>query len=181
MSAPDNETLVRLWNDGLSARQIANQFQVSRNAVIGRIYRMRLRGVVLRRASPALRLANGNGRPRPSGKNNNPAGRNGQPRPRLIIAGGGAVIEKPEGHAPRALSKARAFDPIPGSEPVPWLERASGQCCWPVGGEGSETLSCGLSCGEATYCDAHLKLRGYPDRPKASAKDLIRALRRYAA
>ena len=39
------ELLKKLWNDGLSASQIANELgQVTRNAVIGKVHRLGLSG-----------------------------------------------------------------------------------------------------------------------------------------
>lgn len=56
--------------------------------------------------------------------------------------------------------KAGAFSPLAGSSPKPWLERAFGECAWPVGGEGADTISCCLPAMLGRpYCPAHWELR----------------------
>lgn len=52
--------------------------------------------------------------------------------------------------------------PLPGSWPRPWLSRAFGECAFPVGGEGAETLSCCLPVKRSgrPYCKAHTKIVG---------------------
>ena len=50
------ELLKKLWNDGLSASQIANELgQVTRNAVIGKVHRLGLSGRAKAPASTAPR------------------------------------------------------------------------------------------------------------------------------
>lgn len=50
--------------------------------------------------------------------------------------------------------------PLPGSTPKHWLERDDAtECHWPVGGDGSDLVSCCLPrAGRATYCRAHLAM-----------------------
>ncbi len=76
--------------------------------------------------------------------------------PRLAIAnqlrGGRAVA--------RALRPARADVPLPPQPmvacvPRPWLERAPGQCAFPVAGDGEAVMSCCAPSGLRSYCPAH--------------------------
>lgn len=45
--------------------------------------------------------------------------------------------------------------PLLGSMPRPWLDRAFGECAFPVEGEGAETRSCCLPVARAGYCAGH--------------------------
>ena len=76
--------------------------------------------------------------------------------PRLAIAnqlrGGRAVA--------RALRPARPDIPLPPDlvvpcTPRPWMERAPGQCAFPVSGEGEAVMSCCSPSGLRSYCPAH--------------------------
>jgi hypothetical protein len=152
-----------LWDAGKSASEIADTIDgASRQAVIGVLHRAGLRRGI---------------------KVNSPKPRTAKPRQPYIIAGCGAVIEKAAGQAPKSVIRPDAFDPLRGSHPKPWLERAFGECCWPVGGEGAETLSCCLPVEGNGWCAAHLALGTVapkPGRPR-TANELARSLRRYVA
>lgn len=50
------------------------------------------------------------------------------------------------------------WQPLGGSSPRPWIARAFGECAWPVGGEGADTLSCCLPSPGTTYCREHAEL-----------------------
>lgn len=56
---------------------------------------------------------------------------------------------------PRAITSAAAFSPLPGSTPRVWTERLSGMCCWAVGGEGADTLSCCEPVHARGWCRDH--------------------------
>lgn len=45
---------------------------------------------------------------------------------------------------PKAVAKASLFAPLADSEPRCWVTRRFGECAFPVGGEGADTLSCCL-------------------------------------
>jgi GcrA cell cycle regulator len=60
----------------------------------------------------------------------------------------------------RALRPARPDIPLPpepfvACEPRPWLERAPGQCAFPVSGEGEAVMSCCGPSGLKSYCPGH--------------------------
>ena len=79
-----------------------------------------------------------------------------RPRP-VIVAGNSSVFEAGEARPPRVDLSLEAFEPLPGSSPIPWLERRSGMCCWPVGGEGADMLVCGLEVHDRGWCWHHFK------------------------
>lgn len=99
----------------------------------------------------------------------NPLGVKAQESPAALRA-----IEREE----PPLARGDAWKPIPGVEPVPFMERASMQCRWPVGGEGAGLLCCGAHAQDGRYCSPHARIAFQP--AKASASELIRSLRKYA-
>lgn len=174
------ELLKKLWQEGLSASQIAKQLGgVTRNAVIGKVHRLGLSG----RATPS--------RPAVAKQSRSQSRVFGETRvkPAYIIVGSGdgtTVLEKPPGHAPREEFDATKFEPLPGVVPVPFEARTGWQCRWPVDGfTGRGALCCGLDSGEGQpYCTAHTKASikpPEPGKPKRTVAELTRALRGYLA
>jgi hypothetical protein len=49
-----NEKIATLWNDGMTSGQIAERLGLTRNAVMGRVNRMRRRGISLRTLDPEM-------------------------------------------------------------------------------------------------------------------------------
>jgi len=45
------DTIIKLWNDGLTATQIGDQFKTTRSSILGKIGRLRAKGVLLERRS----------------------------------------------------------------------------------------------------------------------------------
>lgn len=149
------ETLRRLWNDGLSASQIAAQLGgVTRNAVIGKIHRLGLSGRVKapkaarspqRRASPAR-----------------------GPAVQRVMAVGSAAVKVVEQEAPAPLAVLPAEgEVVPLHARLTLLELTPNSCRWPVGDPADDTFGfCGApTCGTDTYCKAHTALAG-PKRNK---------------
>lgn len=68
--------------------------------------------------------------------------------------------------------------PLAAVNPKPWVERAFGECCYPVSGEGADTLSC---CNPApktaawNYCPTHLAVMTTKGPTEAQRQALIRA------
>ena len=132
------EDLKRLWADGQSASEIANQLGgVSRNAVIGKIHRLNLSG----KAKPA------------------PAKKERKPKPkRLSKARPSSVFRN--GPSPKPKK------PLPWSEPielqslrVPLLELTDSMCRWPSGDpKGSDFGFCGHRKHRGLpYCEYHAR------------------------
>lgn len=148
--------LIRLWTAGKSGTEIKVILgAVSRSAVIGKVHRLKLpkrpandrslgringkAGLAKQRAE-AAKLHRSR-----DGVNNgafayNVARRLAQPKPRVEAA-------------PIVLDATHAR---------PWIERGRGQCAYPVGGEGADTVSCCAPSGDHTYCAGHRKVMFVP-------------------
>jgi hypothetical protein len=158
--------MVALWNEGLSALQIAQRMRRTRNAIIGRIYRLR------QKQPEDVRL-----RPRPADhvtrhsfstrqrmaqatRANLPPAPKAKPRP----------LPKPP--PPKATKVAPVRTPDMPVNPKPWMQRAFGQCAFPLEEDGSPAVKpdseVALSCcdpvhihprkGAQTYCLAHCQV-----------------------
>lgn len=167
------ERLRVLWTSGLSAAQVArilaDEFGAaySRNAVIGVVHRRGLGG----RETPSrpAKLATPH-RTRPI--------RPVKP-PVLRVINNAQTFVEPPPRPPRVEIKVGAFEPLPGSTPLPIMDRPSRGCKWPVGGEGADMLvCCELRVDDGPYC-AHHAERGTVKTTKAH--ELARSLRRWTA
>lgn len=162
------EQLKRLWLDGHSASEIARTMgAASRSAVIGIVYRMKLtRSPSAQKAS--IRLGR-----KVAGPSINKASPAPKPvKPKLIIAGCGAVLEKPPSEpSPLPPVNVRAWAPLPGSEPVALADLSARHCRWPVDLAGAlEQHFCARKLdGGGPYCATHAAL----SRPKAGAKEYL--------
>lgn len=153
------ELLKKLWNDGLSASQIAGELGgVTRNAVIGKVHRLGLSG---RAKAPAQ--ANKPRRNRPSA----PAATPGNSRP-------SSSAPQTVGATALKMAPAPVAEPRPEAEPiaelVPISERATiltlteRTCKWPIGDPSSEDFYfCGRqSDAGVPYCAHHCKIAYQP-------------------
>lgn len=170
------EELTRLWNAGYSAGQIVARldFCVSRNAVIGKKYRLGLparstdRGHDGRSLTQRIRVrfsANGKRRVRRS------TGQGGGIAANIARGVGKAFAEPPE---------LRPDPPKPPDcEPVTLMARTSHQCCWPLGTpNGPDTLMCGAGKpAELPYCRWHQDMAKGFSRPEWTAERRERTMR----
>jgi GcrA cell cycle regulator len=148
------ETLKKLWQDGLSASQIAKQLGgVTRNAVIGKVHRLGLSG----RAIPSKPA-------RPVFK---------APRPQRAAAAAPSAprrIAEPvetEAAAP-ATAPVRYVDEAPGSATV--LTLGAHMCKWPIGDPSSDSFTfCGRRCSDGPYCTEHARVAYQPAQAKKRA------------
>ena len=156
------ELLKKLWQDGLSASQIAKQLGgVTRNAVIGKVHRLGLSG----RAAPSKPA-------RPQFKT---------PRPVRVATSAPSAprrIAEPSQlpHAP----PVRYVDEAPGSATV--LTLGAHMCKWPIGDPSLESFTfCGRRTDDGPYCQEHAQVAYQPAQAKkrSSAAELARSLRRY--
>ncbi len=149
------ELLRKLWNDGLSASQIAGELAegITRNAVIGKVHRLGLSG----RAKPAAATQ----RPR-APKTVRPAPTIRTPIP--PIRGNLAFALTPRVE-PVPQTQMMAEVVVPLNEPVTIMELRESTCRWPLGDPASsEFRYCG---GEATigagpYCRFHARIAYQP-------------------
>jgi GcrA cell cycle regulator len=157
------ELLKKLWQDGLSASQIAKQLGgVTRNAVIGKVHRLGLSG----RAAPSKPARTVFKAPRPA----RPVA--SAPSAPRRIAEATAVATQPQ--------PARYVDEEPGLATV--LTLGAHMCKWPIGDPALESFTfCGRRTGEGPYCQEHSQVAYQPPqaRKKSSVNELARSLRRY--
>jgi len=156
------ELLKKLWQDGLSASQIAKQLGgVTRNAVIGKVHRLGLSG----RAAPSKPQRTVFKAPRPARPAAAPA------LPRRIA----------EAAASAAPAPVRYVDETPGTATV--LTLGAHMCKWPIGDPSLDNFTfCGRRSEEhGPYCHEHASVAYQPAqaKKKSSAAELARSLRRY--
>lgn len=171
-SAERVEQAKSLWLAGNTAAHIAKVLGhgISRNAVIGRMYRM---GLKFERPSDPQKAERKAARPKASPR----------PRKRLLIAGKNAVFSEPKARKPWVIVPEKAWHPLPGSAPRPWTERGFG-CKWPIDipGAAEQHACCEPKDPEQNYCQAHRQLgRSRANDTAAKGNDYVRSLRKYAA
>lgn len=153
-----------LWQDGLSAAQIAKALGgVTRNAVIGKVHRLGLAG----RAAPSAPRAIGVRRPK-------------APRPARAAARRSlAPLSRPAPQPALRLGPARSPVAAPEGPGLVTSMTALGVhlCKWPIGDPKADDFSfCGrIAAGERPYCEGHLAAAHRPASPPPLAQDpLIR-------
>ena len=155
------ELLKKLWQDGLSASQIAKQLGgVTRNAVIGKVHRLGLSG----RATPSKPQRTVFKAPRPA-----------RPVTPAITAPRRIAEAVPQQSAP-----VRYIDERPGTATV--LTLGAHMCKWPIGDPSLDSFTfCGRRSDEGPYCDEHASVAYQPvqSKKKSGAAELARSLRRY--
>jgi len=162
------ELLRKLWQDGLSASQIAAELgSVTRNAVIGKVHRLGLSGRAKTTTAPAQR-------PRKATKPVvkapvvfHHASRGGAALATVIMP---VALEEQELH----VMPAAANVVIPMTRRVSIMELREGVCRWPLGDPlAADFAFCGNDCGIGnTYCTHHAAVAFQPtidrrrDRPR---------------
>jgi GcrA cell cycle regulator len=152
------ELLKKLWNDGLSASQIAGELgQVTRNAVIGKVHRLGLSGRAKAPSSSAPRVrkpprATPSAPPRPS----MPASRSNlafKPRPAPDLMPAVDLAPLPE-----------IDNVVPMGERCTIMELKEYSCRWPIGEPGTEEFRyCGARSGTGIpYCGYHARIAYQP-------------------
>lgn len=146
----------RLWREGKSANEISKLIGgVSRNGVIGRMYRA---GITSPSGSHATRP------------------RSAPPKPQARVAVSYRPPAPPKPRPPPPKSAAMI-----AQNPRPWITRAFGECAYPHDGDGADTRSCCNPCGTENYCPGHAKLMTTPATGWASVRDLERRFAQRAA
>ena len=159
------ELLKKLWQDGLSASQIAKQLGgVTRNAVIGKVHRLGLSG----RATPSKPARTVFKAPRPA-------------RPVSAAPSAPRRIAEPVSSMGHQPTPVRYVDETPGTATV--LTLGAHMCKWPIGDPSTDGFTfCGRrSGGEGPYCNEHARVAYQPQqtKKKSGATELARSLRRY--
>lgn len=149
------ELLRKLWNDGLSASQIAGELAqgITRNAVIGKVHRLGLSGrakvpTASQRPRPPKPV-----KPPPSVRAHVPAISGN-----LAFALAPRVVEAP---APRMVAELV----VPLNEPLGIMELRESTCRWPLGDPtASEFRYCGGEAviGQGPYCRFHARIAYQP-------------------
>lgn len=153
------ELLKKLWAEGLSASQIANQLGgVSRNAVIGKVHRLKLSG--------RGRTSSSTPRPKKSTSGNGPSRSSGRATRQVTTTIGATALQaRFDTEAdPHAAPRPHENIVIPIPLKLKLVELTEQTCKWPIGDPLSEEFAfCGTDVGECgPYCSYHSRLAYQP-------------------
>ncbi len=176
------ELLKKLWNEGLSASQIAAQLGgVSRNAVIGKVHRLKLsgRGKTPTAAPRSKKVNTVAATPRPAATQTNGGGSRPQTtttiRTATVTQTVGATALQME-YVADAVTE-RVVRPtsdvvVPISRKLTLLQLSERTCKWPIGDPLNEDFHfCGSESGESSpYCGYHSKLAFQPTAERRRAR-----------
>lgn len=163
------ELLRKLWNEGLSASQVAAELGggISRNAVIGKIHRLGLAERAKAPSAPRPRVAK-------AARSQAPA-RISSPS----VIGNVALALTPRAHvAPAPRPDEDVVIPI--SERVTLMELRESMCRWPMGDPTTpEFRFCGAKspAGSGPYCSYHAQVAYQPAQERRRARDQTRIAR----
>ncbi|VTZ49869.1 GcrA cell cycle regulator [Methylocella tundrae] len=184
------ELLQKLWLQGMSASKIASELAngLTRNAVIGKVYRLGLSGRTKADAPPATQQASkppvrphaGRPAPHPAQSRGGPTqGGHGhgvsghlaqaQISPNTsFIRGNTALAVQPVAFATPAPAPSRDVV-VPIAEPVTMLELRESMCRWPIGDPTQADFRfCGArkTPGEGPYCGCHAAIAYQPQQDR---------------
>ncbi len=164
------EQLKKLWLDGLSASQIANELAngMTRNAVIGKIHRLGLSGRVKSQTPSGAR---------PKQKNERPAAPRSSGGSAPLMRGNLALAMDSR---PSPAARPIADDVVvPISERVTLMELRESMCRWPLGDPTTaEFRFCGakMPTGPGPYCSYHARIAYQPAQERRRERDRERRL-----
>jgi len=150
------ELLKKMWLEGLSASQIANELAhgITRNAVIGKVHRLGLSGRV---KSPSPAPARPRAKTRPDEDNRGPS---------TPVVHGNLAVAAELRPAPAPAPRRAAEDVvIPMSERVSIMDLRESMCRWPLGDPSSPDFRyCGAKMQVAIgpYCAHHARIAYQP-------------------
>jgi GcrA cell cycle regulator len=167
------DLLQKLWLQGMSASRIANELAngLTRNAVIGKVYRLGLSGRVKETAADACA-------PQSMRKSapRTPAARQTAQRPQSRVAHGNSTFV--HGNAALAIQPVAYAAPAPAPqseivvpivEPVTILDLRDSMCRWPLGDPTQpEFRFCGArkTPGDGPYCRCHATIAYQPQNDR---------------
>lgn len=156
------ETLRKLWAEGLSASQIAAQLGgVSRNAVIGKVHRLKLSSRGRATAAPARQKKVSNG-----AASAKPAATRSTTTTRTVTSIGATALQAQFDAEPVARHYIRPVEDVvvPISRHLQLVELNERTCKWPNGDPLSEDFHfCGNDAAETgPYCKYHAKIAFQP-------------------
>jgi len=170
------ELLRKLWNEGLSASQVAAELGpgITRNAVIGKIHRLGLAERAKTATAPRPRAPKQATRPAVSSTSSRPQGG-------PVVMGNVALAYTP---APRALvapvARPEEEVVVPISERVTLMELRESMCRWPMGDPTSpEFRFCGASSpiGSGPYCCHHARVAYQPAQERRRMRETAKIAR----
>lgn len=158
-------TVLRMRQEGLSGGEIAGRLGVSRSAVLGSIRRMKAKGIAVPGSQTVQRKPKDDSQPKTP--------RTRRPSKALAHLPGGAPRTNQYDLKARAerratdpgvtITRAAAWSPIEGVEPVGLFDLTSTTCRWPVFDGDDPARFCGAKCPvEHSYCRAHAALSYQP-------------------
>lgn len=155
------ELLKKLWNDGLSASQIANQMGgVTRNAVIGKVHRLGLSG---RATSTRGRAAKGAGKTAASKQRS----QRREPKMPNLNIGNTALKAEPQAKAQpiaeEKIAPMKLVNTVSGDN-VSIFDLTEFTCRWPEGDPSTNDFHfCGgKNNGSGPYCETHAAVAYQP-------------------
>lgn len=156
------ELLRKLWSEGLSASQIAAQLGgVSRNAVIGKVHRLKLSSRGRATAAPARQKK----APATGGGARNVAARSSTTVRSMPTSIGATALQTNYEVEPLVRHHLRpvANVVVPISRRLQLVELSERTCKWPNGDPLSEDFSfCGNDSSEGPYCAYHSRIAFQP-------------------
>jgi GcrA cell cycle regulator len=162
------ELLTKLWAEGLSASQIARQLGgVTRNAVIGKVHRLKLSGRAKTTASPNRAKKTSTSTEEIQRTRTNVTATT-QLRTRPMVMGNNALKTEMllDGAAEQRYQTSAEPNILvmPTSRRLSLVQLSEKTCRWPVGDPMSADFNfCGNECREASpYCSYHSKLAFQP-------------------
>ncbi|WID94516.1 GcrA family cell cycle regulator [Bosea vestrisii] len=171
------ELLKKLWNDGLSASQIAAELgSVTRNAVIGKVHRLGLSGRAKSPGSATPRPRKPIARPPSHPAGHHSSGGAGLTRGNTALAP--QFAPEIEAEAQVAREPAPSEDVVvPFSERVTIMELREYMCRWPMGDPTTpEFRFCGgRSATGMPYCAYHARIAYQPAADRRRDRKIIRA------